>query len=74
MGVAELGPVSTPLPLNFLPLLDDGRARSPPLFGGCHPYVFLTRSAQLLHQSISCSYSLILLNLSPSSFSSSTTH
>lgn len=61
------------LPLNCLPLLDDSRARSPPLFGRCHPCVFLTRSAQLLHQSISYLHSLILLNLSPSSFSSSTT-
>lgn len=73
MGVAcdaKLGPLSTsPLPLNCLSVLDDGRAGGPPLFWGVSPQCLSCKfNRELLHQSISCSYSLIL-NLSTSSLS-----
>ena len=73
MGVAcifKLGPAAIPpLLSNRLSVLDYSKGEGPLRFGGWDLCIFLSES---LHQSISCSHSLMVLNLSTSSLSSTT--
>ena len=69
--IAELGPVSTPpLLSNCLALLGNGRAGGPPLPGEYRPHVCLAESYTT---SLSPAHTLILPNLSTSSWSAATT-
>lgn len=70
---AELGPVSLPPHLiNPFPLPNGGRVGYPTLFGGVSPQCLSCKyGRESLHQSISCSHCLKLLNLS--AYSSSAT-
>jgi len=69
--IAELGAISTPpLLSNCLALLGNGRAGGPPLPGEYRPHVCLAESYTT---SLSPAHTLILPNLSTSSWSAATT-